>query len=62
MYVCICNGVTDDQVREAALSGYREPEELAAQLGLDGDECCGRCRADMGRICSYAGPVAMARK
>ena len=41
MYVCICNAVTDHQVRERARSGVRSVEELTFQLGLGIG--CGRC-------------------
>lgn len=41
MYVCICNAVTDHQVRERAHSGVRSVEELTFQLGLGVG--CGRC-------------------
>jgi len=42
MYVCICNAVTERQVRECAGSGVRSIDELAMQLGVGAG--CGRCR------------------
>ena len=42
MYVCICNAVTERQVRECARSGACSLEELTAQLGVAAG--CGRCR------------------
>jgi bacterioferritin-associated ferredoxin len=42
MYVCICNAVTDREVRACAEQGMRTVEELASALGLG--TCCGRCR------------------
>jgi bacterioferritin-associated ferredoxin len=62
MYVCICNGITVNVVREAAQRGCTEPEELAAELGLDSEESCGRCLSDVDRICSYAQRVRTAVK
>lgn len=42
MYVCICNAVTERQVRECAHAGASSLEELALQLGVGAG--CGRCR------------------
>jgi len=44
MYVCLCNQVTDRQIREAARSGCRRLEDLRNRLGVAA--CCGSC-ADM---------------
>ena len=41
MYVCICNAVTDHQIREARDQGARSIEELGQQLRVA--TCCGRC-------------------
>ena len=42
MYVCVCNRVTDHQIREAAGRGVNSLEELGRQLKVA--TCCGRCR------------------
>ena len=42
MYVCICNAVTERQVRECVSSGASSLEELASMIGLGAG--CGRCR------------------
>jgi bacterioferritin-associated ferredoxin len=42
MYVCICNAVTERQVRECARAGTCSLEDLALQLGVGAG--CGRCR------------------
>lgn len=42
MYVCICNKVTDSQIREACRQGARSVDCLSRQLNLG--TCCGRCR------------------
>ena len=42
MYVCICNAITDAQIREAAESGVRDLWDLQAALGVAGN--CGSCR------------------
>ena len=41
MYVCICNGVTDRQIREAVASGATSLEDLHDRLGVASQ--CGSC-------------------
>ena len=41
MYVCICNAVTDCQIREAYCDGACSLRALKDKLGVAG--CCGRC-------------------
>ena len=41
MYVCICNGVTDHQIREAAANGVRSMAELTMRTGCGAS--CGTC-------------------
>jgi len=41
MYVCVCNAVTDCQIREAYCDGACSMRELRERLGVAG--CCGRC-------------------
>jgi bacterioferritin-associated ferredoxin len=41
MYVCICNGVTENQIRTAVCDGARSLRELRADLGVA--TCCGKC-------------------
>ncbi|MEO8365680.1 MAG: bacterioferritin-associated ferredoxin [Pseudoxanthomonas sp.] len=41
MYVCICNGVTDHQIREAAAHGVRSIAELTMRTGCGAS--CGTC-------------------
>jgi bacterioferritin-associated ferredoxin len=41
MYVCICNGVTDRDVRDAASRGARTVKDLRRELGVASD--CGKC-------------------
>jgi bacterioferritin-associated ferredoxin len=42
LYICICNAVTERQLKECARSGASSLEELAFQLGVGTG--CGRCR------------------
>lgn len=46
MYVCICHGVTDKDIRAAANNGACSLEALGEQLNVA--TCCGRC-ADCAR-------------
>ena len=41
MYVCICRGVTDRQIRRAVDEGARTLHEVQKKLPLA--DCCGRC-------------------
>lgn len=41
MYVCICNGYRESEVRELAREGYRCVYEAYTALG--NGPCCGRC-------------------
>ena len=48
MYVCVCQAVTDRQIREAAQGGARTLQDLRRELGVTRD--CGRC-ASCARDC-----------
>ena len=41
MYICICNGVTDRQIREAAEAGCASLAELTMRTGAGAN--CGSC-------------------
>ena len=41
MYVCICNGVTDRDIRQAAQAGCGGMAELTMRTGCGA--CCGSC-------------------
>lgn len=42
MYVCICNGITEKQVRRAAKAGVRNLWGLQSELGVASN--CGSCK------------------
>ncbi len=42
MYVCICNAITDTEIREAMASGVTDLWGLQAQLGVATN--CGSCK------------------
>lgn len=41
MYVCMCHGITDRQIREAVCDGAASMRELRAELGVASS--CGCC-------------------
>jgi bacterioferritin-associated ferredoxin len=41
MIVCVCNAITEDELRELAKSGARTPEDAYAVLGQEPQ--CGSC-------------------
>ncbi|MDP1767629.1 MAG: (2Fe-2S)-binding protein [Nitrospirota bacterium] len=43
MYLCLCKGITDSDVREAGRNGIIMPCQLKAKFGLKDSGCCGRC-------------------
>ncbi len=48
MYICVCQAVTDRQIREAAQGGARTLKDLRRELGVTRD--CGHC-ASCARDC-----------
>lgn len=50
MYVCLCRGITDQDIKEAVANGaqsYRDVRDL-----LDLGTCCGRCAPEARSIIS----------
>ncbi len=41
MYICLCYGITDQQIRECVAQGACSLQDLREQLGIA--SCCGRC-------------------
>lgn len=41
MYVCICKGITDNQIREAVENGCDSLRDLRRELGVGSQ--CGKC-------------------
>jgi bacterioferritin-associated ferredoxin len=60
MYVCVCNAVTDGEIRTAVKLGVRSMNDLSASLGVA--TCCGRCTdcarsvlaESLAAVCPYA--------
>jgi bacterioferritin-associated ferredoxin len=55
MYVCICHGVTDQDVRNAAEAGCASVTELTMRTGLGSG--CGTCSDVAGQILAEARAV-----
>jgi bacterioferritin-associated ferredoxin len=43
MFLCLCKGITESDVREAGRAGIVMPCQLKAEFGLKDSGCCGRC-------------------
>ena len=44
-YICLCNGITDDDIRRAICCGARRPKEVYAATGHRAQ--CGKCTHDI---------------
>lgn len=41
MYICLCHGVTERQIRQAVMEGANSLPDVSAALGVA--TCCGTC-------------------
>ncbi len=48
MYVCVCKGITDSQIREAVDAGAESVRAVRDQLGASSQ--CGRCVSQVREI------------
>jgi bacterioferritin-associated ferredoxin len=44
MYICMCNAVTDNDIRRAAADGVHHFNDLQARTGCS--DCCGCCEQE----------------
>ncbi|HEX7813959.1 (2Fe-2S)-binding protein [Dyella sp.] len=44
MYICLCNAVTDHDIRRAAADGVHSFAQLQARTGCS--DCCGCCESE----------------
>ena len=42
MYMCLCKGITESDVREAGRAGFVMPSQLKCKFGLKQNGSCGR--------------------
>ena len=54
MYVCICNGITDKTIREAAEAGVSSLTELTMRTGCAAT--CGSCAGHAAQLLAEAQP------
>jgi bacterioferritin-associated ferredoxin len=55
MYVCICKGIKESDVRELGQAAITCPKKLADSLGLnDKKHCCGRCVKNISKFVALA--------
>jgi bacterioferritin-associated ferredoxin len=54
MYVCLCKGITESDVRQCGRNGCVTPQALACRLGINSEECCGRCLRNIEEIATLA--------
>jgi len=54
MYVCICNGITDTTIRQAAADGVASLAELTMRTGCAGS--CGACADFAAQVLHEATP------
>jgi len=56
MYVCICNAVTDREIRQCADWGVETLDQLRESLGVA--SCCGKCEGMARALLGEAAPCA----
>ncbi len=54
-YICLCNGITDEQVRAAVCCGARRPKEVYQAAGHRAQ--CGKCTREMLALIRSTPPV-----
>lgn len=54
MYVCLCKGLTESDVQEAARAGKVCPDTLRMCFGLEDEDCCGRCAKNIHELVEIA--------
>ena len=50
MYVCMCQGITEDDVARIVRLGPISEDDLATTLGLRDERCCGMCAREIGLL------------
>lgn len=63
MYICICKGIKESDVRELGRAEVTCPKKLADSLGLnDKQNCCGRCIKNISKFVALAEEEASCQK
>jgi bacterioferritin-associated ferredoxin len=58
MYLCLCKGLTEFDVQQLCQKTAPRAEALASSLGLDDDDCCGRCARNIQEFLSLSTRVS----
>lgn len=62
MYVCICKGIRESDVRRLVAGRFVDPDLVIDVLNLDDPGNCGRCPREIEAIIRSAGGVPEARR
>jgi bacterioferritin-associated ferredoxin len=54
MYACVCLAISESQVRDVGRMGIVAPSALVEVLGLEDENCCGRCARQVDKIVTLA--------
>lgn len=54
MYVCLCKGLTEADIRRMAPKREVCPETFKACFGFDDEECCGQCAENVAELIAIA--------
>jgi bacterioferritin-associated ferredoxin len=55
MFICICKGIKESDVRELGQAAITCPKQIADSLGLnDRKNCCGRCIKNISKFVALA--------
>jgi len=55
MFICVCKGIKESDVRTLGRAGVTCPRQLASTLGIDDkNSCCGRCIKNVSNFVAIA--------
>jgi bacterioferritin-associated ferredoxin len=54
VYICLCKGISESQVRELGQAGICSADALASVLGLEEEDVCGRCMQNIDALVAIA--------
>src|ERR1051326_6639247 len=54
MYVCLCEGLRESDIRELAFAGIVSAATVVDTFGLDDEDCCGRCAKNVYELVALA--------
>jgi bacterioferritin-associated ferredoxin len=62
MYVCLCKGLTETDIRQMAPKRELCPDTFKACFGFDDEECCGRCAENVQELIAIAKGIGASNK